>query len=86
MGSTSSYFTSVVSIHSAMCAYEPATPDIYIATIYSQSSSAVNGPVVGVNKRYILEKLVNAHCVSAVLAMYLGSQIYRFSQLLCPAA
>ena len=54
---------------------------IYIATIYSQSSSVLNGPVVGANKTYILEKLVNAHCVSAVLAVYLGSQIYEMFML-----
>ena len=41
----------------------------------------MNGPVVGANKTYILEKLVNAHCVAAVLAVYLGSQIYEMFML-----
>ena len=34
MGSTASYLTSVVSVHSAMCAYEPATPHAYIQQPY----------------------------------------------------
>ena len=33
--------------------------------------------LVGANEAYILEKLVNVHCVSAVLAMYVRSQIYE---------